>query len=494
MSIWLGDSDSKTVVYEIVVQGTSRILKFADAKISKKTKYTIDINAIAARLFDEKIPRVPVYSKICVACNGTNQTTSTAILERKKFYRYNSNLEFQFSNRPKEVIIQFVDINAAKSSVSVAKDSTAAPALNGVNDPTACHQHPVGLREDEMSSPECLGSIKIKLPKRVWASTSHRSAGTINPSSESPGVWWTLTSAQGVKIVDVQLVMQFHTVKKPKSKESSMTKLRLSIPSIGVSFIHNSNMLEVAYFSLQRVQLLWSQKSGTSEIALAVGNMQLDNQIDEKVVLAPAVSAQTRKGASIHLRDRWKKLLTVGYRGFGDGSISTSRQVLQFRMLWHNVLDNAEDSPGIVHVELIETVMQELEIFVDEKFVVNLIGVFQGFGKLATVAAFNNIVDQSVEYSILAGPIASKNVYIELLDLQSIRIKFNVELNGGRHIAKLGPSGRRLATILPESNVKNFRMHFSQLIFHHVYGSQRTIFSQLYRHYQQQGVIMILKV
>ena len=74
----------------------------------------------------------------------------------------------------------------------------------------------------------------------------------------------------------------------------------------------------------------------------------------------------------------------------------------------------------------------------------NLISVFQGLEKLTSHAPFHEVVDQSIDYLDQSGP-SSDNIYIEQLDLESLRIKFSLELNGGRHIAKLGPSGRRLA-------------------------------------------------
>ena len=46
---------------------------------------------------------------------------------------------------------------------------------------------------------------------------------------------------------------------------------------------------------------------------------------------------------------------------------------------------------------------------------------------------------------------------------------------------------------MPESNVKNLRLYFSRLLFQHVYGPRSNLLEQLYRHYQQQAVIMVLR-
>lgn len=138
-------------------------------------------------------------------------------------------------------------------------------------------------------------------------------------------------------------------------------------PSIGVSFVHNTNMIEVAYLSCQRVHFLWSQKEGSNEVAIAIGNIQMDNQIDAKVVLGPKSIAR-KEGVSIRLRDRWKSVLAYGNRGVYEQVNQTNLNVFQFRMLW-----NPATNTGVTHVELVELIIQELEVYTDEKVVFYLI-------------------------------------------------------------------------------------------------------------------------
>jgi hypothetical protein len=79
------------------------------------------------------------------------------------------------------------------------------------------------------------------------------------------------------------------------------------------------------------------------------------------------------------------------------------------------------------------------------------------------------------------------------LDIESIRILFSLELNGGKYIGTLGPSGRRLANYLPVSNVKDMRLYFSKLFFAHIYESQHVVLEKLYRHYFQQALYIVLQ-
>lgn len=330
------------------------------------------------------------------------------------------------------------------------------------------------------------GTVHIKLPKKSWARLSR---GTQRSISDLQGFWWDVMASDGTVIGQVQIALKFRTSNRPEDTSSQNSIwLRVMIPSVGISFVHNTHRLEVAYLCAQRCHFLWCQKAGSNEIALAMGNVQMDNQIDGKVVLGPKV-IQKRQGVRVRLRDRWKHLSHYGRRGLYDQVGETHLNAVQFRMLWNP----ASSAGDITHVELVELIVQELEVLTDEKFVVNLISVFQGLEHLAKPVPFDELVNQNVDYCTGMTTPESKTIYIEQLDLESVRIKFDLELNGGRHIATLGPSGRRLAVYLPESNVKNLRLVFTRLIFHHVYGPRSQIFEQLCRHYQQQAVIQILR-
>ncbi|KDO31453.1 hypothetical protein SPRG_04068 [Saprolegnia parasitica CBS 223.65] len=355
-----------------------------------------------------------------------------------------------------------------------------------------------GGDEDKFVPDQCVGGVDIKLPKKVWQHFQH---GTERSLSDLQGYWWNLTTDDGRVIGQAQVALKFTLLstrddvktRKPNAHDVGEVdtpglSLNVRLSSVAVSFIHNTNRLDVAYLSLQRLHAVYSAHGGSSELAIAVGNLQMDNQMDRKVVLGPR-GVKRKEGVSVRLRDRWKSCLNHQYRGIYEQVDVQALPVIQFRMLYNDVC-----SAGAFHVELVELIVQELEITTDEKFVVNLISVFQGVESLGSAESFATVVDTRVRYRLedASAPITD-GIYIEQLDIESIRILFSLELNGGKHIATLGPSGRRLAMYLPVSNVKDMRLNFSKLLFVHIYESKRIVLEKLYRHYHQQALYIVLQ-
>ncbi|EQC27818.1 hypothetical protein SDRG_14402 [Saprolegnia diclina VS20] len=357
---------------------------------------------------------------------------------------------------------------------------------------------PVDGGDEDSLNKQRIGGVEIKLPKKVWQHFQH---GTERSLSDLQGYWWNLTTDDGRVIGQAQVALKFtllstreHDVKTRKPNDAVEMdpipgmSLNVRLSSVAVSFIHNTNRLDVAYLSLQRLHAVYSAHGGSSELAVAVGNLQMDNQMDRKVVLGPR-GVKRKEGVSVRLRDRWKSCLNHQYRGIYEQVDVQALPVIQFRMLYNDVC-----SAGAFHVELVELIVQELEITTDEKFVVNLISVFQGVESLGSAESFASVVDTRVRYRLedASAPITD-GIYIEQLDIESIRILFSLELNGGKHIATLGPSGRRLAMYLPVSNVKDMRLNFSKLLFVHIYESKSVVLEKLYRHYHQQALYIVLQ-
>ncbi|KAL7687089.1 putative vacuolar protein sorting-associated protein [Plasmopara halstedii] len=368
------------------------------------------------------------------------------------------------------------------------------------------------------------GTVEIKIPKKAWtrmgvgakrsialsyntAEQARRSLGRVE------GHWWEMRDPESGDVVgEVLVALKFRTFVREHEQVTGIYNMSLIIPSIGLSFLHNANssLVEVAYLSMQRLGLLYSCAGGSSEVVFSLGNLQMDNQMECEVVLGPKVH-QVKEGVSVRLRDRWRSFVNYRYRGIFEELDTNSLSVIQFRMLWNSSCHAGD----FTHYELIELIMQELEVSTDEKFVVNLISVFQGLEGLTTHHSFEEIVNTQFDYAtgmnsraLVPAPgvdersgvgtasatvTDASGVYIEELSIEAIRIKFSMELNGGRHIKTLGPSGRRLAVYLPESNVKDFRLYLTKLSFTHLYEPQSSVVQKVMRRYSQQAVILVLR-
>ncbi|KAE8896783.1 hypothetical protein PF010_g19626 [Phytophthora fragariae] len=373
------------------------------------------------------------------------------------------------------------------------------------------------------------GMVEIKIPKKAWtrlgvgakrsialsyntAEQARRSLGRVE------GHWWEMRDPESGDLVgEVLVALKFRTSVREHIQPTGIYNMSVIVPSIGLSFLHNANssMVEVAYFSMQRLGLLYSCAGGSSEVVFSLGNLQMDNQMEREVVLGPKVH-RVKEGVSVRLRDRWRSFMNYRYRGIFEELDTNSLSVIQFRMLWNSSCHAGE----FTHYELIELIMQELEVSTDEKFVVNLISVFQGLEGLTSHLTFEEIVNTQLDYaggfssgavvpaagaeerSIVTGggggaaaasaAAKASGVYIEELSIEAIRIKFTMELHGGRYIKTLGPSGRRLAVYLPESNVKDFRLYLTKLSFTHLYEPQASVVEKVTRRYSQQAVILVL--
>ncbi|TMW57311.1 hypothetical protein Poli38472_003236 [Pythium oligandrum] len=352
------------------------------------------------------------------------------------------------------------------------------------------------------------GVVEIKIPRKAWSKFGvgmRRSVAWSNNNmgqallsmGRLEGHWWEMRDPESGELVgEVQVALKFRTAVKEYANPSVVYNLSVRIPSVGFSFLHsaNSSLVEVAYLSLQRLGMVYSCVGDSSEIACSLGNLQMDNQMDAEVVLGPKVH-RVKEGVSVRLRDRWHSFRNYRYRGIYEQLDTRNLSFIQFRMLW-----NSRCMAGdITHYELVEFAMHELEVSTDEKFVVNLITVFQGLGKLSSQQTFDDIVNTQLDY---CGPTVegedeqaaiADGVYIEELDIDAIRVTFSMELNGGRHIKTLGPSGRRLAVYLPESNVKDFRLYFSNVTYSHLYESKASVMDKVIRRYQQQTVMLVLR-
>lgn len=374
------------------------------------------------------------------------------------------------------------------------------------------------MSEDDAHRDEDLrqssGVVEIRIPKKAWTrfgvDAKRSLAWSYNNGEQAKrslgrreGHWWEMRHPETGDVVgEVQVALKFRTSVREHIDPTNILNVGLSIPSIGVSFLHNanSNMVEVAYLSLQRLGLLYSCVGGSSEIIFSLGNLQMDNQMDAEVVLGPKVH-RVKEGVSVRLRDRWRNAMNYRYRGIFEQLDTTNVSVVQFRMLWNSSCSAGE----VLHYELIELILQEVEISTDEKFVVNLISVFQGLEGLTSQHTFEDIVNTKLDYTGAStgaggasasadetGAVMTDGIYIEELNIEAIRIKFSMELNGGRHIKTLGPSGRRLAVYLPESNVKDFRLYLTKLSFNHLYEPKASVVEKVTRRYQQQAVILVL--
>ncbi|CAH0490848.1 unnamed protein product [Peronospora farinosa] len=374
------------------------------------------------------------------------------------------------------------------------------------------------------------GCVEIKLPKKAWTrmgvcakqsiALSYNTAEQARRSlGRSEGHWWDMRDPESGDLVgEVLVALKFRTSVCEHIQPTGIYSMSAIIPSIGLSFLHNANssMVEVAYLSMRRLGLLYSCAGGSSEVVFSLGNVQMDNQMEREVVLGPKVH-RVKEGVSVRLRDRWRSFVNYRYRGIFEEMDTNTMSVIQFRMLWNSSCD----AGGFIHYELIELVMQELEVSTDEKFVVNLISVFQGLEGLTSQHTFDEIVNTQLDYAsgFSSGAIIptagsdersgfggsggtaaatttvteASGVYIEELTIEAIRIKFTMELHGGRYIKTLGPSGRRLAVYLPESNVKDFRLYLTRLSFIHLYEPQASVIEKVVRRYSQQSVILVLR-
>ncbi|CAI5731471.1 unnamed protein product [Peronospora destructor] len=374
------------------------------------------------------------------------------------------------------------------------------------------------------------GCVEIKIPKKAWTrmgvcakqsiALSYNTAEQARRSlGRAEGHWWDMRDPESGDLVgEVLVALKFRTSVREHIQPTGIYSMSAIIPSIGLSFLHNANssMVEVAYLSMRRLGLLYSCAGGSSEVVFSLGNVQMDNQMEREVVLGPKVH-RVKEGVSVRLRDRWRSFMNYRYRGIFEEMDTNTMSVIQFRMLWNSSCH----AGGFTHYELIELMMQELEVSTDEKFVVNLISVFQGLEGLTSQHTFDEIVNTQLDYAsgfsssaiipaagldersgfggnggTAAAPATvaeASGVYIEELTIEAIRIKFTMELHGGRYIKTLGPSGRRLAVYLPESNVKDFRLYLTRLSFIHLYEPQASVIEKVARRYSQQSVILVLR-
>ncbi|ETP26355.1 hypothetical protein F441_00945 [Phytophthora nicotianae CJ01A1] len=435
-------------------------------------------------------------------CRPVSGNISDSTLSRNQaFYRNDSDLSYA------EGMIQLSDIERVSDSYASSEQSDRSDHRN---------------MEREYGA---AGTVEIKIPKKAWtrmgvgakrsialsyntAEQARRSLGRVE------GHWWEMREPESGDLVgEVLVALKFRTSVREHIQPTGIYNMSAIIPSIGLSFLHNANssMVEVAYLSMQRLGLLYSCAGGSSEVVFSLGNLQMDNQMEREVVLGPKVH-QVKEGVSVRLRDRWRSFMNYRYRGIFEELDTNSLSVIQFRMLWNSSCHAGE----FTHYELIELIMQELEVSTDEKFVVNLISVFQGLEGLTSHHTFEEIVNTQLDYagvlnsaivpavgsderSGVGGAATSatgaepSGVYIEELSIEAIRIKFTMELHGGRYIKTLGPSGRRLAVYLPESNVKDFRLYLTKLSFTHLYEPQASVVEKVTRRYSQQAVILVLR-
>ncbi|RLN55893.1 hypothetical protein BBJ29_005277 [Phytophthora kernoviae] len=472
-------SKSKSVAGDIVVDRASRVLVFRDHNPDKPPSYILEVKIIAARLRNE-ISLKP-------------DSTAEVIAETD---------------------------NHGLSDIERVSDSYV----------TSEESEEDAIRRKERDS-GAAGMVEIKIPKKAWtrlgvgakrsialsyntAEQARRSLGRVE------GHWWEMRDPESGDLVgEVLVALKFRTSVREHIQPSGIFNTSVIIPSIGLSFLHNANssMVEVAYLSMQRLGLLYSRAGGSSEVVFSLGNLQMDNQMEREVVLGPKVH-RVKEGVSVRLRDRWRSFMNYRYRGIFEELDTTNLSVIQFRMLWNSSCHAGE----FTHYELIELIMQELEVSTDEKFVVNLISVFQGLEGLTSQHTFEEILNTQLDYAgefnsgaIVAaagadersgvsggggkggatgpaGGAEASGVYIEELAIEAIRINFTMELHGGRYIKTLGPSGRRLAVYLPESNVKDFHLHLTKLSFTHLYETQASVVEKVTRRYSQQAVILVL--
>ncbi|KAG6964586.1 hypothetical protein JG688_00007641 [Phytophthora aleatoria] len=438
----------------------------------------------------------------CRPLSGNISDSVTSLSRNQAFYRNDSDLSYA------EGVIQLSDIERVSDSYASSEQSDDSDHLK---------------REHEYGA---AGTVEIKIPKKAWtrmgvgakrsialsyntAEQARRSLGRVE------GHWWEMRDPESGDLVgEVLVALKFRTSVREHIQPTGIYNMSAIIPSIGLSFLHNANssMVEVAYLSIQRLGLLYSCAGGSSEVVFSLGNLQMDNQMEREVVLGPKVH-QVKEGVSVRLRDRWRSFMNYRYRGIFEELDTNSLSVIQFRMLWNSSCHAGE----FTHYELIELIMQELEVSTDEKFVVNLISVFQGLEGLTSHHTFEDIVNTQLDYagilnngaivpaaglderSGVGGAATSatgaepSGVYIEELSIEAIRIKFTMELHGGRYIKTLGPSGRRLAVYLPESNVKDFRLYLTKLSFTHLYETQTSVVEKVTRRYSQQAVILVLR-
>lgn len=409
------------------------------------------------------------------------------------------------------------------SSLSLIRSPLHFSEVERVSQSYASSENSDGAEDWHVERKEPSGLVEIRIPKKAWTRFSLGSKRSIawsyNNSEQAnrslgrvEGHWWEIRHPETGDIIgEVQIALKFRTSVQEYVNPTNIFNVSVHVPSVGISFLHNnsSTLVEVAYLSLQRMGMLYSCVGNSSEVVFAVGNLQMDNQMDAEVVLGPKVY-HVKEGVSVRLRDRWRSCLNYRYRGLLDQLETTSQSAIQFRMMWNSRCNAGE----ITHYELIELVMQELEVSTDEKFVVNLITVFQGLETLTTQHEFEDIVDTSVDYTsggsgaiTTNSPntggstgnaaeetqvVVSDGVYIEELDIEAIRITFNLELNGGRYIKTLGPSGRRLAVYMPESNLKDFHLYLPKLTFNHLYETKASVAEKLTKRYQQQAVRLVL--
>ncbi|KAG7399199.1 hypothetical protein PHYBOEH_009365 [Phytophthora boehmeriae] len=439
--------------------------------------------------------------------NISSESAVSSLPRNEGFYRHDSDLSYL------EAPLQLSDIERVSDSYGTSEESE--------EDAIHRKEHDYGAA----------GMVEIKIPKKAWtrlgvgakrsialsystAEQARRSLGRVE------GHWWEMRDPESGDLVgEVLVALKFRTSVREHIQPSGIFNTSVIIPSIGLSFLHNANssMVEVAYLSMQRLGLLYSCAGGSSEVVFSLGNLQMDNQMEREVVLGPKVH-RVKEGVSVRLRDRWRSFMNYRYRGIFDELDTTNLSVIQFRMLWNSSCHAGE----FTHYELIELIMQEVEVSTDEKFVVNLISVFQGLEGLTSQHTFEEILNTQLDYAGelnsgavmssagadersgvsggggkggatgAAGGAEASGIYIEELAIEAIRINFTMELHGGRYIKTLGPSGRRLAVYLPESNVKDFHLYLTKLSFTHLYETQASVVEKVTRRYSQQAVILVL--
>ncbi|KAH9092176.1 hypothetical protein LEN26_018645 [Aphanomyces euteiches] len=534
--IWEDRRSRNHFAAEVKFDASSRVMVFRNAEYGdfRRSKFKLEVKVVAVRR-DDHNPKEAFVSLHTDDLESQRQITSCTTIKNHGIYRFGDDLTFPCVTRPRQLYVELYEQEVSKSlhldvddhqPLSVTPDNasprsttfqrypdaidsssqTTANAFESFDRPwgspssrTWADFQPLVLSSDvplssnsvgdAMVSPkqkQLVGSVDIKIPKKMWKQlrSTERKIGDLE------GSWWSLIQ-NGAKVGKVQLAIKCTMVNQEKDDNQSYfcdgMAINMRLSSIGVSFVHNTNRLDVAYFTLQRLNVLYETHKGTSELAVSVGSIQMDNQIDKKVVLGPR-GYKRKEGVSVRLRDRWRQCLNRKHRKLYEQFDISMLPVVQLRILYNDTC-----SAGSFHVELVELILQELEITTDEKFVVNLISVFQGLESLSSSESFDEVVDRRLNFSELDAKPITDGMYIEQLDVESIRVLFSLELNGGQHIATLGPSGRRLATYLPVSNVKDLRLYFSKLLFTHIYDSKSVIIDKLYRHYLQQALLVVIQ-
>ncbi|RHY34050.1 hypothetical protein DYB32_001187 [Aphanomyces invadans] len=516
------------VAADVTLEVSSRTLVFRDAVMNdfRRGKYKLEVKVVAVRRDVEQHTTTSTEAIVSVhtdCSDSPRQITPSTTMKGHGMYRFEYDMLFPCFTRPRQLFVALFEQEISNSlhldiddhpplpitpdhvspriasfhqlddgprdldelRATLAREWDSPSSISWIDEPHTTPTGPSALAPPPKHK-EMVGLVDIKIPKKMWKQlrTTDRKLGDLD------GSWWPLIQ-HGTPVGSVQLAIKCSMFSKDNDKDQSRYRnglvVSMYLSSLAVSFVHNTNRLDVAYFILQRVKVLYENHKGTSEVSLSVGNTQMDNQMDRKVVFGPR-GYKRKEGVSVRLRDRWRQCLSHKHKKLFEQFDIAMLPVVQLRMLYNDTC-----SAGSFHVELVELILQELEITTDEKFVVNLISVFQGLESLGSSETFDSVLDKRVVFSDIDAKPITDGLYIEQLDIESIRILFSLELNGGKHIATLGPSGRRLATYLPVSNVKDLRLYFSKLLFTHIYDSQTVIIDKLYRHYMQQALLVVLQ-